>query len=734
MFNLWQDLGWAEQSVIEGEPPLRYGGYQVYLSSLVGHVVNLCLSHHEQLRNNAVQMLFSMIISEYHQSGHFDDIENELVTRLDYLFMSDSKGDDISGSFFVDQLRMLFMNSDSEPGLRERVSHFLDSVDLFLELLLGVRALPEGEEFADERVIATLRLMNFIRRIGRDEIYIKYVHQLVNMHLQSQNYVEAALTLKLHSDLYAWDLNSFVGPMDDLGLPQQSQFHRKETLCLLILDYLGAPLHMFCTRLSEIYRLQATLLEHIVTEQRYYPEYYLVSFYGNFPTAVRDKRFVYRGYEWEKFGAFCERMLNKHPGAQLLKTPGDPPVDIRFGTDQYLQCTPVVPEPDRQLPIFTNPDVPPAVRSYYENSDIKLFSISRQVPKVTRDRAEEVWIEKTYYKTEDKFPTVLRRSQVVEMEVAMISPLENALEEVELKTKELSGLELKYQSLAKTAQDVSTNALSKALDAVVDSPTNAGITAYRQLFFTSEYVSRNPDRVELIEKLRAAVDEQVRVIDHCLKLHGRLCSAEFLPFHGTLEKFFRKNYREEISRLGLDEAGDTETISPSIRSGDQRTTGASSQYQPSLYAPSVNGGASTSSARRVPYGLNLGRSVLTPPPLSPQSPTDPDMHANHSLPNSQTPLQRHLAHLARHGINGVSSAPGDSTHGSDSFSVESPNQSFVNVGNGIGIHGSLGGAGQSSSGSVINTNIGGSGTSLAGSIKGRISRLGSLNFGRRAGS
>jgi dedicator of cytokinesis protein 3 len=59
------------------------------------------------------------------------------------------------------------------------------------------------------------------------------------MHLQSQNYVEAALTLKLHSDLHEWDLNTFVGPMEDLGLPQQSHFHRKETLCLLILNYLG---------------------------------------------------------------------------------------------------------------------------------------------------------------------------------------------------------------------------------------------------------------------------------------------------------------------------------------------------------------------------------------------------------------------------------------------------------------------------------------------------------------
>jgi len=32
--------------------------------------------------------------------------------------------------------------------------------------------------------------------------------------------------------------------MEDLGLPRQSHFHRKETLCLLILDYLGGRL--FC--------------------------------------------------------------------------------------------------------------------------------------------------------------------------------------------------------------------------------------------------------------------------------------------------------------------------------------------------------------------------------------------------------------------------------------------------------------------------------------------------------
>lgn len=60
-------------------------------------------------------------------------------------------------------------------------------------------------------------------------------------------------------------------------------------------------------------------------------------------------------------------MLGKHTGAQLLRIPGDPPIDIRFGNDQYIQCSPVTPESNRDLPIFTNPDVPAAVRTYYEH-------------------------------------------------------------------------------------------------------------------------------------------------------------------------------------------------------------------------------------------------------------------------------------------------------------------------------------------------------------------------------
>ena len=128
----------------------------------MGQVVNLCLSHHDLLRNNAVQILYSMIVSEHHVSQHFDHIENELVSKLDQLFMSDSKGDDISRAFFIGHLRHLFETSSVNEQLRENVANFLDSVDLFLELLLSVKALPEGEEFSDDRVIATVRPSCFL--------------------------------------------------------------------------------------------------------------------------------------------------------------------------------------------------------------------------------------------------------------------------------------------------------------------------------------------------------------------------------------------------------------------------------------------------------------------------------------------------------------------------------------------------------------------------------------------
>ena len=212
---------------------------------------------------------------------------------------------------------------------------------------------------------------------------------------------------------------------------------------------------------------------------------------------------------------------------------------------------------------------------------------------------------------------------------------------------------------------------------------------------------------------------QVRVIDSCLKLHGHLCPPEFIPFHETLEKFFKKSFREEVRRLAVDGLSESAGITPSLQSHSRDA----SHYQPSLYEQSLQRSMSTTSTARGGYvipALKVGRSEIAPPPL----PSQPAPSGNNPPPSKQTPLQKHLAHLAKHGINGVSSAPGENG-GSDSFSAESPHNSFVNVANAI--H-SFPGA-QMSGASIVTSQMGSLGS--FGSLKERFSRFGSLSFGRR---
>ena len=205
-----------------------------------------------------------------------------------------------------------------------------------------------------------------------------------------------------------------------------------------------------------------------------------------------------------------------------------------------------------------------------------------------------------------------------------------------------------------------------------------------------------------------------------MRLHGQLCPPEFVPFHETLDNFFKKNFREEIQRLRSEGVFEQLEPSPSLA----RTA---SQYQASVSGTSINRSGSIASTTRPPFiipPIHVGRSVvMTPPPNSPKS-SRSLVTVETGATAKQTPLQRHLAYLARHGINGVSSAPGDLNGGSESVSEESPRESLVNI-NSNGLNTAPVPGYAPASGSASNL------VSLSGSIKGRLSRFGSLNFGRR---
>ena len=68
---------------------VRVGGYQIRLGSgLIEYVLELCLSHHDELRSTAVQVLFSLIVNEWSLSQSFGTIQSDVIDRLDKLFSS----------------------------------------------------------------------------------------------------------------------------------------------------------------------------------------------------------------------------------------------------------------------------------------------------------------------------------------------------------------------------------------------------------------------------------------------------------------------------------------------------------------------------------------------------------------------------------------------------------------------------------------------------------------------
>jgi dedicator of cytokinesis protein 3 len=77
----WAAIGWptAEQET-KGFQIERMGGYQVqYVPSLVAPVVRLSLSHHEALRNAALEVLQTMIVSEFVLNEDLCILQNEIV-------------------------------------------------------------------------------------------------------------------------------------------------------------------------------------------------------------------------------------------------------------------------------------------------------------------------------------------------------------------------------------------------------------------------------------------------------------------------------------------------------------------------------------------------------------------------------------------------------------------------------------------------------------------------------
>uniref|UniRef100_A0A3Q3LP42 Dedicator of cytokinesis protein 3-like n=1 Tax=Mastacembelus armatus TaxID=205130 RepID=A0A3Q3LP42_9TELE len=474
-------------------------------------------------------------------------VEAELIDKLDSL-VSEGKGDENYRELFM---RDLFLKCKIEQETwRETGISFVTSVTRLMERLLDYRDCMKGDETENKKIGCTVNLLNFYKsEINKEEMYIRYIHKLCDMHLQAENYTEAAFTLLLYWELLHWDER----PLKEfLHYPAQSEWHRKEGLCRKVIHYFnkgkcweyGIPLcrelafqyeSLFDYQsLSWIRKMEAAYYDNIMEQQRLEPEFFRIGFYGRkFPFFLRNKEFVCRGHDYERLEAFQQRMLGEFPQAIAMQHPNQPDEAILQCDAQYLQIYAVTPVPD-SIGVLQMDRVPDRIKSFYRVNNVRRFRYDRPFHKGPKDRDNEfksLWIERTTLILTHPLPGISRWFEVEKRELVEVSPLENAISVVENKNQELRTLISQYQHKQLHGN---INLLSMTLNGVIDAAVNGGIARYQEAFFDKEYISSHPEDTDKITQLKDLMQEQVHILGVGLAVHEKLVHPEMRPLHKKL--------------------------------------------------------------------------------------------------------------------------------------------------------------------------------------------------------
>lgn len=554
----WSAIGWEADAEDQERYGLeKLGGYQVqYVPSLVQPILGLCLSVHEGLRHVAVEVLQTMIISEWALGEDLSMFQAEVITSLDTLFKSKHVNENLTQKLFLTELLDLFepVSEDADDELFNAVNDLVAIVDELFDLLIAVYSASALTESFNK-----LKLMNFMRQKNKDDIFVRYVHELARDQAASRHYTEAGLAIRFHADLYRWSTTKIVPALVNPSFPEQTAFERKEALYFDMIQYFEdgkAWSHVLASykelaqcyetvtfdysKLSRTQHSMAKVHELIVRDEKPSTRYFRVVYKGlGFPTTIREKQFIFEGMPSERMAAFTDRMQKMHPTAQVVSNTED--VDDIEG--QFLQITSLSPHRELLHPIYRRARVPASVRENILVSSPMYFCITSK-RQTTGSDVKQQWVEKTMFKTVEPFPNILKRSEIESMEEVKLTPLQTAVERTWRKTQELLILQKRSADGDDDGFATLTEVLTQLID--LDSPTATCVAAYREFLQPKSPIkvdsdgeefggedaedeieeedsdNEEVDEVKLLEKaLQVALVEHAMAIKKCLGLYYR---------------------------------------------------------------------------------------------------------------------------------------------------------------------------------------------------------------------
>ncbi|KAL7286180.1 hypothetical protein TKK_0019548 [Trichogramma kaykai] len=568
------------------------GRKKLFVPELVGPILEMALIPDNELRKEAaIPIFFDMMQTEFYSpkndegfnttgrknkvKANFNDFENEMIAKLDIL-VEGGKGDKDFRDIWLKEMTPLCENHSilREPGLR-----FVNIVARLLDHLLQYRDIINTES-QEHRMLCTVNLLEFYSEINRNEMYIRYVNKLCELHLECDNFTEAAYTLQLHSQLLTWS-DKNLSPLLKSSRYPKCQTHRELKECLYndIIDYFDKGKMWesavgICKELAAQYEeetyeyLQLSALlqrmskyyDSIVKQLRPEPEYFRVAYYGRgHPAFLQNKVFVYRGKEYERLSDFCSRMLNQLPNAEQMTKLSPPSEKVMESNVQYVQICKVDPVMDeKKHRLSGKPVTAEPVLRYHRVNNVQKFRFSRPVPRkdiiaMNGEKEKEpsnefasLWLERTVLAISHSLPGILRWFPVTYSDTYLVSPLRNAIETMEATNATLRDLIISYRA----DTSLPLNPLSMKLNGVLDPAVMGGIDNYEKAFLNAEYRDSHLEDAQDLAKLENLIAEQIPLLGVGVKIHKARASVDLAPFHQHLEQCYAAMRTQIEARYG----------------------------------------------------------------------------------------------------------------------------------------------------------------------------------------
>ncbi|XP_049823522.1 dedicator of cytokinesis protein 1 isoform X5 [Aethina tumida] len=544
-----------------------------FVPGLVELMLDMTLIPETELRKATIPIFFDMMQCEYYSSklefesygdtkrdsthikASFAEFEKEMIHKLDTLF--GLRGDAEYMNLFYDIMIEL---CEQHSSLAIEGIKFVKIVKKLMENLLEYRSIVSDEN-KENTMSCTVNLLDFYSEINKKEMYIKYLNKLYDLHIECDNYTEAAYTLMQHTILLDWS-NDILSPLL-VHSKYEKKTHRdlKEALYKDIIDNFDKGKMWECAiskcqelakqceeetfdyfKLRDLHQRMATFYDNIMKSVRPEPEYFRVGYFGQgFPKFLRNKIFIFRGKEYERLVDFSTRILNVFPKAELLKTLTPPGSDIQNSDRQYIQVNKVDPVMDEKKQRFSGKPVSDQIVKFYKVNNIQRYIYSR--PFIKKDpnlncnnEFSSLWLERTEIETTYPLPGILRWFPVKHSKVEEICPLRYAIETIERTNKDLT----KFVNMYNMDKNMDVKPLSLKLNGILDPAVMGGIKNYEDAFFHSNYIDLYPENKILIMKLKDLIADQMPLLGLCVQIHKYIHTSEITALHTRFEECFKK--------------------------------------------------------------------------------------------------------------------------------------------------------------------------------------------------